>query len=179
MEIRITPQPCWFVEGSQEYEENLENWKRTHPEFIEWTQEWFEKEFVETGELLFYDSDSYGGGGTLLLFKTQAAAQKYGQRDAALASGSRFPLSALYVDLSQVFGDLTEAFEDINDGAIVDSLNDIFWDATSSDAGLAGFHESRIAVFENGEKGLAAIKRLEDRLRNLYSDFAAFIDEDD
>jgi hypothetical protein len=103
MEIQIVPYPCWFIEGSQAHGEDLDKWKRIHPEFIEWTQEWFEREFVETGELLFDDSDSDGGGESLLLFKTQAAAEKYSSRDVALASGLRRPIAAPYVYLSEVY----------------------------------------------------------------------------
>ena len=114
--------------------EAIEAWKEKTPSFQSWDQEWFQKEIVSTGDFIADDSDSYCGGGSILLFATKEAAEKYGARDAAIASGVREITPCFYVNLKENFG-LTD-FENGQDGII------------------AVFYEKNIIMFEDSSQGL-------------------------
>src|SRR4051812_4951140 len=81
----LMPIRCWFVSGEDETDD-FGKWKAGQPEFVDSDSEWFEQQFIATGELIDSDSDAYGcGGENLLLFRSHAAAELYGTRHAAIA----------------------------------------------------------------------------------------------
>lgn len=142
------PTQCWLVEGENE-SDDLADWKAAHPDFVTWDSEWFEREFVKTGQFIDSDSDSYCGGGSLLLFRTRAAAEHYVTRDAAIASELRTIEPAIFVRVDEPSDD---AFPD---EAAFDAANDKFRDIFWSGNGLAAFHgkAGSYLVFPNSDTG--------------------------
>ena len=88
----------WLVEGFRgpEDDDRIRAWRKAHPEFVRWTHDWFSVEC--STDFIADDCDPACGGGSALIFRTHATAEKYGARDAAIASGVRTIKPVLYVD---------------------------------------------------------------------------------
>jgi hypothetical protein len=95
-DCNLIARPGFLVVGEMENDE-LEEWRENHPEFLQWDADWFAKKFVEPRSLVADNSSSFGHGGEVLLFRTRESAEAYGKRDAALASGLRRIEEVLYV----------------------------------------------------------------------------------
>lgn len=90
----------WLVEGFRgpDDDERIRAWRRAHPEFQRWTHDWF---YVEcAADFVADDCDPTCGGGSALIFRTRATAEKYGARDEAVASGVRGIRPVHYADVS-------------------------------------------------------------------------------
>ncbi len=90
----------WIVEGFRGPgdDEAIRAWRRAHPEFERWTHDWF---YVEcSADFVADDCDPDCGGGSSLIFRSRRAAEKYGARDEAVASGVRKVRPVHYVDVS-------------------------------------------------------------------------------
>jgi hypothetical protein len=91
----------WLVEGFRgpDDDERIRAWRRAHPEFVRWTHDWF---YVEcAADFVADDCDPTCGGGSSLIFRTRAAAEKHAARDEAIASGVRSVRPVHYADLSR------------------------------------------------------------------------------
>ena len=90
----------WLAEGFRgpDDDERIRAWRRAHPEFQRWTHDWF---FVEcSSDFVADDCDPNCGGGSSLIFRSREAAERYGSRDEAIASGVRPARPVHYVDAS-------------------------------------------------------------------------------
>lgn len=90
----------WLAEGFRGPgdDERIRAWRRAHPEFDRWTHDWFSVECA--ADFVADDCDPTCGGGSSLIFRSRAAAERYGARDEAIASGVRGIRAVHYVDVS-------------------------------------------------------------------------------
>jgi hypothetical protein len=75
-------------------------WRRSHPEFAPWTIEWFSVECAP--DVVADDFDPVRGTGSAFLFRTRAAAERFGAREQVVASGVRPIQPVYYADVSRL-----------------------------------------------------------------------------
>ncbi len=75
-------------------------WRRAHPEFAPWTAAWFSVECAP--DVVADDFDPVRGTGSAFLFRTRAAAERFGAREQVVASGVRPVEPVYYADVSRL-----------------------------------------------------------------------------
>lgn len=127
---RLSINQGWLVEGESEMDaewDELQDWKQTanwqppdHP------PDWFEREFVATGQLVADDGAAEALGcppSSVFLFRSQAAALRFGETDAAVTSGLRPIRRVAYARLDRSLlpeDAAVDAFDEVR--AVVDEM---------------------------------------------------------
>ena len=150
----------YLVQGEHSaVDDDIKAWREKTPSFQNWDPDWFSKEIASTGDFVADDSDLYcSSSGSVLLFATRETAEKYGERDAAIASGIRNITPCYYVDLSPTICNFSEEQRDDF------SLSDI---EGGQDGIIAVFYEANIVMGEKSPKGYDVLQRVVDQVTEM------------
>ena len=147
----------WKVEGA--INDEFSEWRSAHPEFVEWTREWFEAECAHD---FVGDNSDMCGGGSLKIFSTKKAAEMYGTRDAAVCSGKR-PIETVYYADTSCFVSPDDADDEV-ESEWLDRRSDICFGIASTGGFFADAELLFASATTDGEQALTAALNSLDQL---------------